>query len=195
MLPAWCVIFAIFFRLFGGLHYARAVIKRRARPNPITWFFWALTPMITFVAQLYEHVGWSAATTFALGFTPLIIFFLSLKHNLNRSHFTFSTIACGAIAALGVIFWLNAKDPLIAIFFSIVADAFASMPTVIKAYRDPGSEFFPSYYFSILSMIISMLTVTQINFASLAFPAYILFINLVIICAGILGRQHKKPST
>jgi len=184
MLPACFIAVAIFLRLYGSTHYALAVIKRRARPNPVSWFFWALTAAIVFVAQLAENVGWSAATTFALALGPLIIFLLSIKYSFSRAHFTPSTIACAIFAAVGIVLWLNAKDPIIAIVFSIFADAFSGIPTVIKAWHDPESEYLPAYALSMLSMAITLLTLTNWDFASYAFPLYILGINLIIFCIG-----------
>lgn len=194
MLPTWFILIAIALRLFGNVHYIRAVIRRKAHPNPVTWFFWALTSLIVFAAQIMENVGWSAAATLSLAVGPLIIFALSLKNDASRAQFNLSSIACGLFAAIGIILWLNEKDPIIAIIFSIAADAFASLPTVIKAWRQPNSEYLPAYAFSMSSMVIALLTLTDWNFASYAFPAYIFTINLIIISTGGLKKHllHKR---
>lgn len=192
MLPAWFVIFAVTLRLFSGASYAWAVITKRARPNPITWFFWSLTPMIAFPAQLIQHVGWSAATTLALGIGPLAVFILSLKHNLTRAHFTPSTIACGVLAAIGIVLWVTTSNPTLAIVFSILADIAGSVPTVLKAYHDPNGEFFPAYIISIVSMAITISTLQYFTFANFAFPAYIFAINLVIFAAGYFSPHASR---
>lgn len=199
VLPEWFVVFAVFLRLASGLTYARAVIKRRAQPNPVTWFFWALAPMIVFAAQLFDFaaVGWSIATTFALGLSPLIVFILSLRHNLHRSHFTPSTIVCGILAGVGIFLWLSTNDPTLAIIFSIAADIFGSIPTVIKAYRDPKSEYLPAYLLTMASVTMTLCIITQWNFAAYAFPVYIFIINLIIFSAGnlqFLGRRKYRPA-
>lgn len=193
MLPEWFVVFAVAMRLASGATYAKAVLSRRTQPNPVTWFFWALTPIIVFCAQLFhlETVGWGIATTVALGLSPLIVFVLSLRHNLHRSHFTPATIACGILAACGIVLWLNTNDPTLAIIFSIAADAFASIPTVIKAWRNPTSEYLPAYLITIASVIITLLTITTWTFASYAFPIYIFAINLIIFTAGFLSVRRK----
>jgi hypothetical protein len=197
MLPEWFVVFAVALRLASGATYARAVLARQAKPNPITWFFWALTPLIVFTAQLFhlEAVGWGIATTLALGLSPLLVFIVSLRHNWHRSQFTPSTITCGVLAACGILLWLTTNDPVLAIIFSIAADTFASIPTVIKAWRDPKSEFLPAYLITTASVIITAATITTWSFASYAFPAYIFAINVIIFSAGLMGlarKPHKK---
>lgn len=180
VIPAGFLAVAIAIRLGGGLAYARAVIRGRAKPNPITWFFWALTALIVFVAQVVAGVGWGASISFALGLSPLVIFVLSLRHNWSRAHFTPATVTCAVIASVGVILWQLTQDPNLAIIFSIVADFFGSLPTVIKAYQRPQSEVSLPYLLSMLSMVITLLTLTRWGFADFAFPVYIFCINALI---------------
>lgn len=180
MIPAWFVAIAVVIRLAGGISYARAVVRGRAKPNPVTWFFWALTALVAFAAQISSGVGWSAISTFALALGPLVIFSLALKHNWSRSHFTPATIACAVLAMCGIILWQLTSNPTLAIIFSIVADIFGSIPTVIKAYQEPQSEVSGPYLASMCSMVITLLTINDWNFASYAFPAYIFLINFVI---------------
>lgn len=193
MLPEWFVIFAVALRLASGTMYARAVFARRARPNPISWFFWALTPLIVFAAQLFDlqSVGWGIATTFALGLSPLIVFVCSLQYNWRRAHFTPANITCGVLAATGIVLWLTTNDPTLGIVFSIAADAFASIPTIIKAWKQPQSEYLPAYFITMMSVTITAATITTWNFASCAFPIYIFIINAIIFGAGYAGRQRK----
>src|SRR5512137_1341871 len=100
MLPTWFILIAIALRLIGNVHYIKAVLKRQAHPNPVTWFFWALTSLIVFAAQIIENVGWSAAATLSLAIGPLIIFVLSLKNDASRAQFNLSSIICGILAAI-----------------------------------------------------------------------------------------------
>ncbi len=192
MLPEWFVVYAVALRLTSGLSYALAVIKKRAKPNPITWFFWALTPAIVFVAQLFEHAALSSmAITLALGFGPLLVFILSLKYSLQRTHFTPASITCGVVAAIGVALWLTTSDPKLAIIFSIGADICSSIPTIIKIWRKPGSEFLPAYAITMASMVITLLTLQAWDFASFIFPVYILAINAVIFGTGFVATRRK----
>ena len=198
MLSVWFLNIAITIRLLGGAGYLLAVVRGKAKPNPVTWFFWGLTPTLAFAAQLSEGVGPEAWVTFALGIGPLAVFLLSLTRNHHAPmSFAPSTIACGALAALGILLWQTTSNPTLAIIFSILADIAASIPTLMKAYTRPGSEYSLTYFMSMLSMLITLLTITRWTFGSYAFPAYILLINsLLFITIQLRARVHhwKRPS-
>jgi len=51
------------FSLYGGLSYLIDTIKGRNKPNRISWFFWALAPLIAFVAEIKKGVGLQALMT------------------------------------------------------------------------------------------------------------------------------------
>lgn len=191
MLPAWFIFIAIGIRLAGGLGYILSVLHGKAKPNPITWFIWGLTPLVAFAAQLQENVGTAALMTLALGISPLIVFVISLFKSRSASHFTIFNIGCGLLALFGVVMWQLTNNPLLAIAFSIGADIFASIPTIRKGYRRPESETALPFLFSIASMVITLFTITDWHFASFAFPLYMLVINSVIFGAIFLGDKRK----
>lgn len=147
--------------------------------------------MIAFAAQLQENVGASAWMTFALGVSPLIVFIISLFKSRSSSHFTIFNIGCGVLAIIGVVMWRVTDNPLLAIVFSIFADACASIPTIIKSYRQPASEYALPYMLSIVSMIITLLTITNWHLASFAFPLYMFIINMVIFGTIVYGNHRR----
>lgn len=197
MLPSWFLNVAIVIRLSGGAGYTLAVIRGRAKPNPVTWFFWSLTPLIAFIAQLHESVGYTAWVTFALGLSPLAVLISSLICNSHlKPHFTPATITCGICAAIGVVLWRITDNPIMAIWFSIAADIFGSIPTLMKSYSAPQTEYPLTYFLSITSMVITLLTIQRWNFATYAFPAYILLINIALfsLSASRIGVRLRKPT-
>ncbi len=192
MLPEWFVSIAIAIRIFGGLSYFRGVFTGKAKPNPITWFIWSATAMVAFAAQLHEHVGAQAWVTFSLGITPLLVCIVSLLKNRSEPHFTPFNLSCGALALIGIVLWQATDNALLAIVFSIFADTAGSIPTVVKAFNHPTSEYAPAYAMSILSMLITLGTITTWDFASYAFPTYIALINIVIFGAIFWGTHRVK---
>lgn len=192
MLPVWFIFVAMAIRLSGGVSYICAVLARKAHPNPITWFFWALTPLIAFVAQLSQHVGIAAWMTLALAVGPLVIFGLSLKHNWSRAHFTPSTICCAILAVVGIVLWLSTDNPVYAIIFSILADIFGSIPTLIKTWHRPESEHATAYLLSILAMAVTLFTITNWSFVSYGMPLYMLLINFVIFMLTQRKAFHPR---
>jgi len=186
MLPAWFIVFSIGIRIFGGGQYAWGVIKGKARPNPITWFLWGLTAMIAFAAQLQEGVGIQALVTFVLGLSPLVVCAIAVTRNGLSAHLTPFTISCAISALIGIVLWRITNNPELAITFSIIADSFAGLPTLFKAYKDPSSEYSQPYLLSIVSMVILLLTLTSWTYVSSAFPIYMLVSNIFLLAFAAL---------
>ena len=182
MLPSWFVWFAVLTRLVGGSRYAWGVVKGIARPNPATWFLWGLTSMIAFVAQIQHGFTSQSFVLLALGITPLVVFAIAIVKQDFRRYLNQFTLICFAIAILGIILWRLTSQPAIAIGFSIIADIFATLPTLHKAYKDPSSEYPLPYLVSMASMAITLLTIQQWIFTTYMFPLYMLAINLVLFC-------------
>ena len=181
MLPSWFVGFSVVIRLFGGAQYAWGVVRGKARPNPITWFLWGLTPLIAFFAMIAES-GFSAQAfvLLALAVTPLVICFIAIMRDNPRQYFTPFSVACGLLALMGIALWRVTEMPSIATAFCIAADIFATLPTLRKAYHDPASEYAWPYAMSALSMAVTLLTITHWAFVVYAFPLYMLTINAVL---------------
>ena len=187
MLPVWFVGFSVAIRLLGGAQYAFGVLRGKARPNPITWFLWGLTPLIAFFAQVTEDgLSGQALVLLALAVTPLVVCVLAVvKHN-TRQHFTPFAITCRLLALMGIVLWRITKMPSIATAFSILADIFATLPTLQKAYRDHKSEYAWPYAWSALSMVVTLLTITNWTFVVYAFPLYMFAINVVLFIFALI---------
>lgn len=197
MLPIWFIAIAVAIRLLGGFSYLRAVVTGRARPYPLSWLLWAITPMITFAAELSSDVGWRSVVTFALGFTPLMVFVVSMIKNPKSLKLDALNVACVLLALSGIGLWLITDNPIIAIVVAIIADIFSAVPTIRKTIADPKSEYAPTYALSILSMAVTLLTITDWTFAAYAFPTYVMLMNtfMVAIIKGKRKKKRKKRTT
>jgi hypothetical protein len=190
MLPVGFVLLSVIIRLVSGGKYAWGIVQGRARPNPITWFLWGLTAMIAFFAQLQQGFTGQSFVLLALGITPLTVCVIALmKHGIQR-YLTSFTLSCASIALVGIILWRITAQPSIAIVFSIIADIFASLPTLRKSYEDPSSEYPLPYLLSMVSMLITLLTIRSWAFVTYAFPLYMFGINLVLFSFAALPLQE-----
>ena len=61
------ILVAAALRLGGGAGYTLAVVRGRARPNPVTRFCWALAPLVAFAAQAQDGLDPQAWMTFIFG--------------------------------------------------------------------------------------------------------------------------------
>ena len=118
--------------LIGSLTYVIATVRGQTKPNRVTWFLWALAPLIAFAAMLGEGVSpLDGLMTFMVGFGPLMIFIASFVNKNSVWKITRFDMICGALSVIGIIAWAFTRTGNIAIFFSIVADGLALLPTLI----------------------------------------------------------------
>ena len=76
---------------------------------------------------------------------------------------------------------------MLATALSIIGDAMAAAPTVIKSYRHPESESANAFLFGILASILTLLTIHTWTFANAAFALYLL------LCDGIIFTLVQFP--
>ncbi|MBP9716454.1 MAG: hypothetical protein KBD51_00770 [Candidatus Levybacteria bacterium] len=188
------VYVSIILSSIGGAIYLYLTLKGKVKPNKVTWFLWGAIPMIAFFAQIKEGVGIQSLLTFMVGFIPFLIFFTSF---LNRKAFwkiTKFDIICGLFSILGVIFWLATGVGVLAILFSIIADAIAGIPTVVKSIKEPETESYIAFALTTIGTIITLLTIDNWNFATYSFPIYLLIINafLALIIWSKIGKRFTS---
>jgi hypothetical protein len=175
------VILGILIHFIGSFSYLVSTIKGETNPNRVSWFLWALAPLIAFAAEIKEGVGIQSWMTFAVGFSPLTIFLASFINKKSFWKLKPFDLICGALAIIGLLFWNITKNGNLAIFFGILADGMAAIPTIIKSYHFPKTENYHVYLGAAVSAAITMLTIDNWNFANLGFPLYIF-----ILCAGLV---------
>ena len=174
------IILGIAIQFLGGLRYLIDTFKGNAKPNSVSFFMWSLASFIAFLAEVKQGVGLPSLMTFFVSFIPftiLIASFVNKKAYWKLGPFDF---ICGALSLLGLIFWGITKIGNVAIAFSIASDGLASLPTIVKSYYHPETESSFAYLASSILAIITILTITNWNFATYAFPIYILIANLLI---------------
>lgn len=167
--------------LIGVSRYIYQILKGRARPNRVSFFLWGLAPIIAFAAQIEAGVGIQSVQTLMAGLCPLLIFAASFVNRRSINKLTTLDVVCGALSVLGLILWIITKEGVLAIFFSILADALAGVPTVVKSWRDPESESYLLYLFGSISATLTLLTIDNWVFEEYAFSLYLLLICLLLV--------------
>lgn len=134
----WLVILSIPVALAGSLTYIRNTLSAKAKPNRVSWLMWGVTPLLGAFAAVSAGANlWATFGIFLAGALPLTVFavsFINPKAYWQLGKFDF---LCGAFAVLGLILWKTVGSPQLAILFLIVADGSASLPTFLKAWKNP----------------------------------------------------------
>ena len=174
------ILIGALLNIIGSATYAYNTVKGKTDPNRVTWFLWALAPLIAFSAELGDHVGLQSLMTFMVGFGPLLVFLASFINRKAYWKITRLDIACAVLSIIALVMWRITGTGTVAIWLSIAADLLAGVPTLIKSYREPETEHSDVFRNGALSAGITLLTIKQWTFANYGFPVYILLICLVL---------------
>lgn len=194
MISSNFVIVGVLLQFFGSFSYLMDTIKGKVQPNRVSWLLWSIAPLIAFVAMLKQNVGLvEALGTFIVGFVPLIIFIASFVNKKAEWKLGKLDIVCGVLSIVGLILWLVTKVGNIAIFFSILSDGLAAVPTIVKSYREPETENSTPFFFGVINAGIVLLAISNWNFENFGFPVYLFFVNflLFVLIKFQLGNRGK----
>ncbi len=169
--------------------YLVATLRGKAQPNPVSWLLWSMIPLLTFFVGISTGVGIEMIITLAAGISPLLVFFASMYKNPRSFQLRGLNLVCVIIAIAGLALWPVTSSPGLAIALLLLADLSSALPTIKKAWQRPSSEFSPTYLISSASMVLALLTITDWQFAAVAYPIYALSANLLIF----LLANRKKP--
>ena len=191
------VLVGALLNILGSTTYAYHTIKGKTKPNRITWFLWALAPLIAFAAEIGQGVGLRSLMTFMVGFGPLMVFIASFLNRKAYWQITPLDIVCGCLSVAALILWLLTRVGNVAIILSIASDLLASVPTIIKSYREPDTEHPDVFRNGALSAAITLLTVKEWTLANYGFPLYILLdcVLLYVLIRFKLGPRLKATAS
>jgi hypothetical protein len=164
----------------GSLAYLVDTVKGKVKPNRVSFLLWSIAPLIAFAAQIKQGVGLESLMTFSTGFLPLTVFIASFVNKKAEWKITKFDLICGVLSMAGLILWLVTKVGNIAITFSILADALAAVPTLVKAYRYPDTEMAWPWIATVFGVVLTLLTLNGLTFANSGFIIYILIVNTLI---------------
>ncbi len=180
MLHTNFVIVGTLIAAVGSVAYLFNTVKGKVKPNRVTFFLWSVAPMIAFFAQIKQGVGLEALMTFSTGFMPMMVFIASFVNKQAEWKLTWFDLACGILSLMGLALWMITKVGNVAIFFSIVADALAAIPTIVKAWKYPDTEIAWPWMATVFGVVLTLLTLSEFTFANCGFILYILVVNTLI---------------
>jgi len=178
--------------LFGISAYIKDTLKGKNKPNRMTWFIWAIVPLIATAAAISDGVTLAVIPVFMAGFGPLLVFLSSFINKNSYWKLSKFDYVCGSTAILALVLWYITDNPNIAIIFAIISDAFAALPTIIKSFKHPETESPEPYFTGLFSAITSFFAIKTFKFSEIAFPIYLVIIILTLIGSIYIGRYKQK---
>ena len=193
-LAHWLVLISAFVSLNGAYAYIRDMFRGKSKPNLVTWGLWAFAPLIATGAALSVHADiWSTVRIFMSGFGPLLVFIAAFLVHQGFWVLSKFDYACGALSIVALIAWLLADSPILAILLAATADLFATLPTIIKAWKHPETETLYTYFVGLLTAGIVIPAIPVWNIENSAFQIYLLIANtaLFFVVLRVYLRKHN----
>jgi hypothetical protein len=196
MLPDSFVIVAVGFSVAGAWAYGRDTLAGRTQPNRVTWALWGLAPLIAFAGQLSEGVGISSLMTLVTGLCPLVIVALSFTNPGAYWAVRRRDLVCLGISLAALVGWAVTRHGAVAIALALVADLAAGLPTVTKAWRRPETETRITFLATAVAALITLATLTDVRFETVAFPLLILVVSgtiFLLVRFPFVGPGRPRP--
>lgn len=172
---------SVLIQLIGVFFYIRGMIQGTTKPDIVSWFIWALGPLIGAWLAWQAGAGLSILPVFMAGFNPVLVVITSLIIKNGYWKITKLDIVCGSVAMVSLISWLITKNFLISVFFAILTDVIASIPTIVKAWSFPETEKYTAYLGGLIANILGLLIITKWTFPIYSLGVYLILVNILIL--------------
>src|SRR5665213_489076 len=159
--------------------YLIDIVKRKTKPNIVSWFTWTLLLAIGTAAAFSAHQDRSAFLTLGDAFGTTMVLILGLKFGIAK--FTWFDGLCQIAAVIGLVLWLVFNSPAIAIVAMVSIDFIASLPTIKHSWESPNEETWEAFAITVFASTLTILSLTAFSTVSLTFPIYLLLSNLAIV--------------
>jgi len=190
MLPEQIIYFAVALNFVGHILYVIDIVRKKVRPNLVSWFFWTLAPFLGVFFQLKAGAGLSFLPIFVAGLGSLLVMIVAFATKNGFWKITKFDVVCGVFSALALVIYIVTHNLGVSVLFAILSDALASMPTFVKSWKFPETEMWGPYLLPIFSNTVGLLIIKDWSFSIYSFGIYFLILDISIIFA----IYHKKIS-
>lgn len=183
-------ILAVTLAIAGYIPYIAAVLRGEARPNRASWWIFAVS------AGAGAASSWAAGARGTVGVPVtyaiccVAVGLLSLRRGeggvgrLDRS--------CLAVAAASLAVWWATGEPMLAIVMNCVVDAAGSVPTVVKAWRDPARENGTAWLIWLAASVCNLAQIRELRAADLLYPGTLALAAVAVVTARY-GHVLLRP--
>ncbi|OGK40456.1 hypothetical protein A3F34_03140 [Candidatus Roizmanbacteria bacterium RIFCSPHIGHO2_12_FULL_44_10] len=185
MLNEYFIFLGIAINGIGTIYYVRDTLKGKVKPNKVTFLMWSIAALVTFSAQVAQGVGMQTLVTLSFCLFPISIFLASFFNRKAYWKISIFDSICGLLSLVGLILWQLTGIGNVAILFSIFAEGWATLPTIIKSYTHPETELAWTYLASVVGSVLALLTIKNYTFAN---SAFVLFYTLEMFLVFVLAQ-------
>ena len=176
--------------LLAFVPYIDSTIKGKNRPHRATWFVWMIVGA-TNAAGYYFSGGESTIwllLAYLLG--PLAVTIVSIKCGVGG--WSNSDRICLLGACCSLMIWWTTGSPVLALITSILADAFGWFPSVIKTWKDPGSEDRLAWTIFLIADLLNVFAISVWVPGAMIYNAYVIFMAITMIALTSRKAMSKR---
>jgi hypothetical protein len=172
------------------LPYIRDILAGKTKPERASWIIWGIEYMALFAAQAVQG---AAHSLWLIGLQLLgVLVVCGLSMRFGTGGFSKGKVALLVGACLAIAAWRFTDNPNIAILLLVGIETAAIIPTITKAYREPGSETMSTWILIGLAGMLTLPAVGSNNPSLYAYPASLVLINFGVAAAMIAGGRRKS---
>jgi hypothetical protein len=170
--------------------YVRDTVRGATRPHRGTWLIWGVLAIVVSISQRADGASWSLVLTTSQAVLTALVFVLAIRHGEGGlAAFELSLLA---LASGGIVGWILAGEPLVAVMCVIVADLSAVAMMTPKAYRDPHSETLAMYVLASIGGALAAGAVGALDLSLLLYPIYYCVANGAL--ALLITQRRRRLS-
>jgi hypothetical protein len=155
--------------------YVRDTVRGSTRPHRGTWLIWTVLAIVASLSQRADGASWSVIMTGTQTVLTGFVFVLAIRH--GEGGMEGSDLSLLALAGAGVIGWILARQPVVAVACVIAADLTAFVMMTPKVQRDPESETLSTYALASVGGALAAGAVGEADVSLLLYPAYYCLAN------------------
>jgi len=171
--------------------YVRDTVHGSTRPHRGTWLIWGVLAIVACASQRADGASWSLVMTATQAILTGLVFLLAIRH--GEGGLSAIDLSMIAVACAGVVGWLVAREPVVAVTCVIVADLVAAAMMTPKAYRDPHSETLTMYALASIGGALAAGAVGALDVSLLLYPVYYSLVNAAMALLIFVRRVRPGP--
>jgi hypothetical protein len=175
--------------------YIWDIVHGSTRPNAVSTGLWTLLSGIALAAQISAGASWSVILVAGVAFNCAVITVLALS-GYGYAKYGRIDWFCLLMGLVAIGAWVLTANPVASIVLVVLASVISNIPTIVKTYREPASEYSFSWFLVVIASSLSLLSTTQLNAQNLLYPGEDWLVNIIIFSLSFFGqRRDKRPGT
>ncbi len=184
------VILSVVATICGIVPYLIDVIKGKTKPRVISWLVWSCLTGVSFLASLFEGQYPTAVLMFCSFVVTFAVVILGWKK--QPKIISKLDVVCLVGAIVGAILWVVFNSPAMAVIAMVLIDFVGGIPTQIHCWQKPQEETLIMFVMSGIGALFTLLAVQEWRITAVAFPLFLLVINIEYIFVLITRRIFLK---